>query len=193
MKIDDISWSRSAPILTADSGEHDLSDPTSSLSMSQASGNNLWDSNVNVPCLGEHSLGFNQPALNLIPDHQNLGEHDLLDSTRSLPMSLQTTLLNSITLTSQKTLPAAGEDRSPPPQNETKMIQRLSPKRREEGISGREILDRIAKGRTIEESKILGDSESDKDMGRHSEAEGNEILKRRIDGEMGLVKKEKGG
>jgi hypothetical protein len=161
--------------------------------MSQASGNNLWDSNVNVPCLGEHSLGFNQPALNLIPDHQNLGEHDLLDSTRSLPMSLQTTLLNSITLTSQKTLPAAGEDRSPPPQNETKMIQRLSPKRREEGISGREILDRIAKGRTIEESKNLGDSESDKDMGRHSEAEGNEILKRRIDGEMGLVKKEKGG
>jgi len=73
------------------------------------------------------------------------------------------------------------------------MIQRLSPKRREEGISGREILDRIAKGRTIGESKILGDSESDKDMGRHSEAEGNEILKRRIDGEMGLVKKEKGG
>jgi len=71
------------------------------------------------------------------------------------------------------------------------MIQRLSPKRREEGISGREILDRI--GRTIGESKILGDSESDKDMGRHSEAEGNEILKRRIDGEMGLVKKEKGG
>jgi hypothetical protein len=169
--------------------------------MSQASGNNLWDSSVNVPCLGEHSLGFNQPALNLIPDHLNLGEHDLLDSTsrwpghenrgykfdqlrsapnltadlgehdlsdstRSLPMSLQTTLLNSITLTSQKTLPAAGEDRSPPPQNETKMIQRLSPKRREEGISGREILDRIAKGRTIEESKILGDSESDKDMGR---------------------------
>ena len=175
MKIDDISGSNSARNLTANLGEHDPLNSTS------------W-------CPGHENRGYKFDQLRSAPNlTADLGEHDLSDSTRSLPMSLQTTLLNSITLTSQKTLPAAGEDRSPPPQNETKMIQRLSPKRREEGISGREILDRIAKGRTIEESKILGDSESDKDMGRHSEAEGNEILKRRIDGEMGLVKKEKGG
>jgi len=99
MKIDDISWSRSAPILTADSGEHDLSDPTSSLSMSQASGNILWDltsslsTSFPITKTSANMFSWIQPAggrAMKIDDISgsnsarnltaNLGEHDLLDS-----------------------------------------------------------------------------------------------------------------